>query len=138
MTLLRRTWMATAMFVLASIVAWQRFIDWEAAWRHVLPTLFLTPLVWWVLVGWQPKPRLWRGIVGGALTGFVTQAAENIPLIWGLVSRRGTYKGDEGFGAMAALAVLLLICFWAIILGALVGLVAAAIQRRMDGRVPSS
>ena len=135
MTVLRKTWIATVMFVLASTVAWQMFVDWESAWSHVLPTLLVSPLVWWFVVGRRPKPGLWRGILGGALTGFVTQAAENIPLIWGLVTARGSYKGDEGFGAMAALAVLLLICVWAIVLGALVGLLATVIQRRVDRRV---
>ncbi len=140
MTVLRRTWLATALFVLVSTTTWWLLIDWSVARGQFLQTVLLTPLIWWIVVGRQPSPRLWRGIVGGALAGIVTQAAQHIPELWNIfsLSRRNPGNGEDQAMAIAAVAVYLLIGVWATILGALVGLVAVVIQRRTDGGVPSS
>jgi hypothetical protein len=136
MTVLGRTWLATTLFVLTAMAVWWKLIDLEAAWRHLLPTLLLTPLIWWVVVGRQPKTRLWHGIIGGALTGFVTQSAQNVPDFLRLFVHRGTGDGEDQAIAIASVTVYLLIGLGATILGALVGLVAVVAERRVEGTTP--
>lgn len=133
MTVLRRTWLATALFVLVSSTAWWRLIDLAAVGRHLLPTLLVTPLIWWIVVGRYSEPRLWRGIVGGALAGFVSQSAQNIPDCWQLYTHRGMGTGEDHLVSGVSLAVFFLIGLVATLVGALVGLVAVVAQRRIEG-----
>lgn len=133
MVVLRRTWLATALFVLASSVVWWRLLDVDAAQRHLYPTLLLSPLIWWGVVARQLKPRLWRGSVGGALAGAVTQSVQNVPDLWRLIVHRGAGNGEDQAIAIASVAVYLLIGVCATLLGALLGTVALVVQRRLDG-----
>lgn len=137
MTVLRRTWLATLLLLLASTAVWWKVAGWEATWGHVLPTLLVAPPIWWVVVGRQPMPRLWRGIVGGGLAGFVTQSAQDIPDVLSALAHRGTGTGEGGLAAGAALFVLLVIAVVATFGGALLGLTALLIERS-GARKPAS
>jgi hypothetical protein len=138
MIVFRRTWLPTVLFLLVSTVVWWRLVGWSIAGRQLLPTLLFAPVVWWFVVGRRTRPHLFRGVVGGAITGFVTQSAQDIPKAWGLLSRRGTFVGDDQAVAMVSFGVYLSIGVCATALGALVGLVAVAVQRRVEGRGPIS
>lgn len=132
MVALRRTWLATVLFVLVSSVAWWRLLDVDAVLRHLYPTLLLSPLTWWVVVARRPKPRLWHGSLGGALTGAITQSAQNVPDLWRLFVHRGAGNGEDQAIAIASVTVYLLIGVCATLLGAVVGMVAVGAQRLLD------
>ena len=136
MKVLQKTWLATVLFVLASSLMWGSFVSWGAAWRHLLPTLLLAPFVWWFVVGRRSSPGVRRGMLGGALTGFVSQAAENIPDFWYFVTHLGRGDGEEQAIAYVSVAFFLMIGFCATFLGALIGLMAVVVQRRLDKRHP--
>jgi hypothetical protein len=136
MTVLRRTWLPTACFLVGSTAIWSGLGSWEIARLQLSPTLVLTPLVWWFVVGRRSQPHLGWGALGGAITGLVTQSAENIPELWGLISRRGTFLGDDQAIAMFSLGVYLMIGVCAMPIGALVGLIALVVQRRLNDEVP--
>ncbi len=138
MTFFRRTCVAALLFGLVSTSVWWPLFDWTIARRQLLLTILLTPVVWWLVVGRVPRPRLWRGALGGALAGLVSQTADLVRDVFGVVSRRGTIHGVEGFAAMAVLATLLLTGFLATAGGALVGLIALGVQRAIDGDVTIS
>jgi len=40
-------------------------MDWDEAWRSLLPTLLLAPLVWSATIGRRQPPRLIRGLGAG-------------------------------------------------------------------------
>lgn len=135
MTLLRRTWFVTVLFAMVSTATWWNLIDASIALRQLVPTVLLTPLVWWAAAGHRARPHLVRGIVGGALAGFVTQGAQHVPRLWGLYLNRESVRGEDGIAVMAEAGVRLLIGASATGIGALLGLVTVVVQRRMNGRV---
>lgn len=138
MAVLRRTWLATVCFFLASTATWLGLGSWELARLQMLPTLVLTPLVWWFVVGRRSRAHLGWGAVGGALTGLVTQSARNTLDILGLLSHRGTFVGDDQAIAMFSLGVFLGIGLAGAALGALVGMVVASLQQRVEGSTTTS
>jgi hypothetical protein len=97
---------------------------------NLLTTLFLSPVIWWAAIGKKRPPHLLRGLAAGALTGLVTQIAPHMPFIWPLLSHRGTGDGEDQAIAVASVVVYLMIGSGALMVGALVGLVATAIERR--------
>jgi hypothetical protein len=131
MTVLRRTWLPTTLFVVASVAAWWKVIGLEATLRHLFPTLLLTPLMWWFIVGRQARPHLVRGVLAGGLTGFVTQSAQDIPDFLSFFAHRGTGTGEDQLVAGVAMAVLLFFGIVATLGGALLGLTTILIQRRL-------
>jgi hypothetical protein len=131
MTVFRRTWLPTTLFVIAAVAAWWKLIDLEAAWRHLFPTLLLSPLIWWFVAGRQARPHLARGVLAGGLTGFVTQSAQNIPEFLSLFAHRGTGTGEDQLVAGVSMAVFLLFGVVATLGGALLGLTTILIQRRL-------
>jgi hypothetical protein len=135
MNVFRTTWLATAVFVIVSTVVWWRLIDWSIAWEQLIPTLLLTPLIWWFVVGRRAQPQLVRGVVGGGLAGFVTQSARNIPRIASLYAHRGTGNGEDQAIAVASVAIYLFVAVGATLIGALLGFAVVLIQRRLDGAV---
>ena len=130
MKVLRRTWLATTLFVLVSTLIWWKWLDWESAREHLLPTLFVSPLIWWVAVGRQHSARLVRGVVAGAITGLLTQLLPDLPTIWGLLSHPGAGDGEAQAIAVASVVVFVMIGGGAALIGAVIGLVTAAIERR--------
>ena len=132
MTVFRRTWVATALFTLIAALVWQGIVGWGGAWRYFLPAVVLSPPIWWIVVGRERRPRLWRGMVGGALTGYVTQSARDVPAVWHLIVHRQTGTAENQLGSAASFVVYVFIGACAITGGALIGLVAQVIQRRMN------
>lgn len=138
MRVLRRTWLATTLFVVTSSAIWWKLLDLEAAREHFLPTLFLTPIVWWLAIGRNSRPGLPHGTVVGAVIGVLTQLIPDLPMIVQLFSHPGTGDGEDQAIAMASAAVYLMIGLCAGILGAAIGLLATAIQRRASTNVTSA
>lgn len=134
MTLLRRTWFVTVLFVVVSTAIWWTLIDASFALRQLLPTVLVTPLVWWAIAGHRAKPGLVRGIVGGALAGFVAQGVEYVPTLWRMHVNRENVRGEDGLAVAAAAVAYLMIGVCATVIGALLGLVSVIVQRRMNGR----
>ena len=130
MTVLRRTWLATSLFVLASTVVWWKLSGWSVASRQILPTLCLTPLLWWFIVGRRTRPHILRGVVAGGLAGFVTQSAQDIPEVLGLLAHRGTGTGEDQLVAGVSLFLFFVIGVVATLGGALLGLTTLLIERR--------
>src|SRR6185295_530637 len=89
MNVLRRTWLATTLLVIVSTTFWWQWLDWESAREYLLPTLFLSPVIWWATIGKRRPPPLRRGLVAGALTCLVTQMAPSAPYIWQWLAHRG-------------------------------------------------
>ena len=133
---LRGTLLATICFVTVSAMAWWILGGWETARISLLWTLALSPLLWWWLVSRHARPGLIRGIVGGAITGLVTQWGPSARDIWQLFSSRGHSYGEGGIAAIGAAAAYLLIGIWAFALGGLLGLVVVAFQRRVGDFPP--
>jgi hypothetical protein len=131
MAVLRKTWLATSLFVLVSTAVWWRLIDWSVASKQLLPTLLLTPLMWWFIVGRQARPHLVRGVLAGGLTGFVTQSAQDIPEFLSLFAHRGTGTGEGQLVAGVSMAVFFFFGVVATLGGALLGLTTILIQRRL-------
>ena len=132
MRVVRRTWLMTGLSALVSTVIWWWIGGWSIARRELLHTLLFTPPVWWIMVARLAKPRLWRGVVGGALVGFVTQSAEDVPKVWNLYLQRGTGDGEAQATAVVSVMFYLIIGLWATTLGAVLGLIAVVIQRRTE------
>ena len=137
MTLPRRTWLATALFALVSTAVWANLSGWGTAWKQLLPTLLVTPVVWWFMAGRHARPHLMRGALAGGLAGFITQSAQDVPKILGLYAQRGSASGEDQAVAVASVTVYLLIGVCATLVGALLGLVAVVVQRRTDGAAPA-
>jgi hypothetical protein len=130
---LHRTWLATTLFVAASATMWCLWMDWEEVGRHLPWTLFVSPVIWWFAVGRHRRPHLLRGIAAGALTGLSTQLVlPHWPRLWELLSHRGEGDGDAQIAAAASMVVYLMIGAVALLMGALIGLLATAIERRMS------
>jgi hypothetical protein len=129
MNVLRRTWLATALFALVASMMWW-ILDWEEVRRHVPWTLLVAPMVWWFIVGRLRSPGLFRGAIAGALTGVVTQLLPHVPGIWGLLSHQGEGEAEAQIAAGASMAVYLAIGSCALLLGAVTGIVALSIERR--------
>ena len=138
MIVLRRTWLMTCLAVLVSTVAWWWVAGWQIAEKQLPQTLLLTPIIWWMVVARLAKPHVWRGPVGGALVGFATQSAQDVLKIWNLYLRRGTGDGEAQATAIVSVVFYLMVGLWAMILGALIGLVVVVIQRRSDGGTGAS
>ncbi len=132
MIIFRRTWLPTACFLVLSTAIWWGLGSWTVARKALLPTVILTPPIWWFVAGRQSRPHLGRGALGGAIAGLVTQSAQNVPDLWDLIARRGTFRGDEQATAMVSGGIFLLIGACGAAAGTFVGVVAAAIQRRME------
>src|SRR5262245_202300 len=134
LNVLRRTWLATTLFVIASAGIWWKLLDWDTAWVHLLPTLILSPVIWWATIGRRRPPHLLRGIAAGAIVGFLTQLVPHVPYIWPLIANPGKSNGDEQLAAMVAVDAYLMIGAVALVVGGLVGLVATAIDGKIQQR----
>lgn len=129
MTVFSRTWLPTLLFVVVSTTIWWRLIDWSTAVNRLVPTLLLAPVVWWFVVGRRSRPHLGRGMLGGALTGAVSQSAQDIPKILNSYLHRSSANGEEQAVAIASVAVYLIIGVCATGIGGFLGLVAVLSQR---------
>ena len=132
MVVLRRTWLSTTLFVLVSTAVWWKIAGWGTVWKQLPPTLLLSPLVWWFMVGRQSRPPFVRGVLAGGIVGFVTQSAQDIPKLMHLFARRGTGDGEDQLIAVASATVYLWIGLCATVIGALLGFLATVVQRRVD------
>jgi len=130
MNLLRRTWLATTLFVIVSSAIWWPWLGWEIARDHLVAALLLTPLIWWAAIGRKTPPHLLRGAVAGALTGLVTQMAPHLRYFLPLVGFSRPGDGEAQMVALASVAIYLMIATGAVMMGAVVGLATAAIERR--------
>ncbi len=130
MGVLRRTWLATTLLVAVSTAVWWMWIDWDTARLHLLPTLILSPVLWWLVVGQKRPPHLLRGLVAGALTGLLTQMVPHARYVWPLLIHRGMGDGEAQMMATASTVFYVLIASGALLMGAVIGLLATAIERR--------
>ena len=130
MNVVRRTWLATTLFAVVSTAIYWKWLDWEAAREHLLPTLILAPVIWWTMVGRKNPPHPIRGLAAGALTGFLAQMVPDMPTLWGLLSQRGKGDGEDQAIAIASAVFFLLLGAGGLMVGGLVGLLATAIDRR--------
>ena len=130
---LDRTWLATALFVLVSVSIYWGWFSWDSARAAIVPTIVLSPITWWAVVGRKRQPGLVRGALGGALVGPVTQALPVLlPLTWRAHTKPGLGNGEGQAVAMATVFVYLVVGMCSVPIGGLVGLIAVVIQRRVD------
>jgi len=122
-------WLPTALFIAAAVIVWWNRVSWAHVLGQLLSTAFLTPVIWGATIGKRRSPRLMRGMAVGALTGLLTQLAPHVQEMWQLQSRAGQGGGDEQLARGGEVAVYLIVGFWALIVGALVGLMVTGIQR---------
>jgi hypothetical protein len=134
-TFLRRTWLATTLFVVTSVAIWWKWLDWKAAQEHLPPTLLLAPVFWWALVARKRRPAPLRGLVAGALIGAVTQILPHVRFLWPYLSHPRAGDGDDQAASFAVVGVSLMIASCALVIGAVVGLLAVAIQRHTEASV---
>lgn len=132
MNVLRRTWLATTLFVVVSTTVWWKWLDWGAARDHLFSTLFLSPVIWWLAIGRKHPPRLLRGLAAGALTGLLTQILPDMPTLLPVLAHPGAGDGEAQAAAVATLVVYLMIASGAIAMGGLIGLVTTTIERRVQ------
>jgi hypothetical protein len=125
----RRTWLPTSLFVMASITIWWAFLDWDTARDHLVPTLLLSPVIWWIVVGHKRPIHLLRGLAAGALVGLITQIVPHLPYLIPLSFKPGAGDGEEQAAAMVSMVIYLTIGFCAAVVGAFVSLVVMAIDR---------
>jgi len=138
MTGLRGTSLATTLFILASITIWWKLLDWESAREHLLPTLFVSPVIWWLAIGRKCPTHPLRGVAAGALAGFLAQMSPHLPFVLSICSNPGTGDGEAQAAATMSMVIYLMIGFWALLIGGLLGLVAALIQRSLDRSRPAT
>ena len=129
---LRRTWMATLLFLAIPTSIWWVWLSWESARQAIAPTLFLTPAIWWWLVGRKRTPGLTRGSLAGAFIAVMTQAVPYlIPIVWQRLAR-GPGVGEDQLIAMVGVGFYLFVGLGAAVIGSFIGWMTVAIQRRLD------
>jgi hypothetical protein len=131
-TFLRRTWLATTVFLVVSTAIWWLWLDGVEALRHGLPILLIAPALWWAAVARKQPPQIRRGLIAGALIGLVTQLLPHAPVVWQLLPHRRGGDGETQAAAIAAAVFSMVIGLGGLTIGAAAGLVAAAIQKRGD------
>ena len=131
-TALRGTLLATTLFVVVSTTIWWRWLDWEAARQHLLPTLFASPIIWWVMVGRRRPPHLLRGVITGALTGLLTQLLPHLPTLLSIFSHPGTGDGEDQAIATVSVVIYLTIGFAAFLMGGILGMMLVVVRRYVD------
>lgn len=129
---LRGALLATTLFVVASTTIWWKWLDWEEARKHLLPTLLASPVIWWVGIGRKHPPRPLRGIVAGALGGLLTQLLPHLPMLLNILSQRGTGDGEDQAVATMSVVIYLTIGFTALLVGGILGLMVVVAQRYID------
>jgi len=128
-TFIRKVWLPTALFIVAAVIVWWNRVSWAHVLGQLLSTALLTPVIWGATIGKRRSPHLMRGMAVGALTGLLTQLAPHVQEMWQLQSHAGQGGGDEQLARGWEFAVYLIVGFWALIVGAFVGLVVTGIQR---------
>ena len=128
-TFIRKVWLPTVLFIVAAVIVWWNRVSWAHVLGQLLSTALLTPVIWGAAIGKRRSPHLMRGMAVGALTGLLTQLAPHVQEMWQLQSRAGQGGGDEQLARGWEFAVYLIVGFWALIVGAFVGLVVTGIQR---------
>lgn len=136
MTVIRSTWLVTVLFAVASTAIWWSLVDSTFAIGQLVPTVLITPVAWWIVVGDRPRPHIARGLVGGALAGFVTQGTQQVLEIGSIHLHRhsASADGEGGAAAIAAIAVYLAIAVVATVAGSLLGLIAVVLRRLASGK----
>ena len=137
MKVFRRTWLATTLFAVVSTAVWWRLIGWSVAWKQLPMIVLFAPPVWWFVVARRPRLGRARGVLAGALTGLLAQSVRDAQKIWDLYIHRGSGDGEAQAVAITAVVLYLLIALWATVMGAVLGLIAATAQRRIDGELLS-
>jgi len=136
--LFERTWVATSLFLGVTTVIWWKWLSWESAQVSIIPTFILTPILWWWLVGRRESPRLVHGLLAGALIGPLTQVVPHtLPMMWQSVLQPGPRNGEEQAIAIAAVYFYGLVGIGAAVLGTLLGLLAALVQKRTGRWMPA-
>ena len=131
LTVLRRTWLVTTIFLVATTPIWWMEAGWSYARISTVSTIVLCPPVWWWIVGRGKHPGFVRGLVAGALIGPLTQALPYAaPKIWYSVARPGQVEGDLAAGINNAF--LIVVGILSAVMCAPLGLIAVLIQRRAD------
>jgi hypothetical protein len=129
MPFVRGTGIPSVIFVLVSMAVWGTWLGWDAAVSATVPVAFLTPPIWWWIAARAPRRPLLRAGLAGAAIGLLAQLTPILlDALFQLLSRRRQSPGDI---AGLAYAVIIL---WALIaapIGAIVGVLASQIQRRL-------
>jgi hypothetical protein len=93
--ILRRTWLATVLFLVTSMVIWGVWLSLEAGRGSIAPTLLFCPILWWWLVAGKGRPTALRGLLAGAIIGPLTQAIPSLaPVIWKAYAPAGLGDGE--------------------------------------------
>ena len=129
---IRSTWLATTLFLGVSTLIWWSCLDGVEALKHGLPILFLAPGIWWAMVARRSPVRIQQGLIAGGLTGLLTQLLPHASVVWQLLSHRGGGDGEAQAVAITSGVISLGIGLGGLMIGGGAGLVAAAIQKRMD------
>ncbi len=125
--MIRGTWFATVMLV-ASIVGIGIALGWmhpSGAWINVAIVMLVAPPTWWWMIARRGTASLGKGALAGALCAALVFLVPVIFLILTMMVR-GFGQGD-GIVGILALAGMSLV---AIPLGAMVGAITVAVQRR--------
>lgn len=130
LNMVRRTSLATTLFLVVTTTIWWKWLGWESAREHLLPTLLLSPVIWWAAVGRRHPPHVLRSLTAGALTGLLTQVAPDMPTLWPLLAHPGSGNGEDQAAGIAAAVFFLILGAGALMVGGLVGLITTAIDRR--------
>ena len=139
MKVLARTWLATTVFLVTSTAIWCVWLSWNSAKGSILPIIIIAPLVWWWLVARKLPAKPVRGLAAGALIGIATQVLPDVlPMIWGSVAHPGPRNGEEQTMAIAGAYFYMIVGIGAGLIGALLGLVTATIQRMTENWVNTS
>ncbi len=124
---IRDTWFATSMFVVAIVgtgvaLGW---MDPSGAWINVAIVMLVTMPTWWWLIGRQNNARPVRGAFAGALCAALTLL---VPIVFTIraIMVHGWGQGDGFVGILAFVGMLIV----AIPIGAAVGTITILLQRR--------
>ena len=132
LTVFRRTWLPTVLFLVVATFIWWIEGGWNSAKGTFVPTIVLCPPVWWWIVSRKNYPRIVRGLVAGALIGPLTQVFPYAaPTLWYSVMHPWR-AGEGGLAAGVVNAFFILVAIGSAVIGASIGLVAVLIQRRAD------
>ncbi len=129
-----RTWLATTCFAIVITCIWWRWLGWETAASRIAPTLMLTPILWWWIVGRTSSRSLRRGIVTGAVIGPVTQVGFNVAtMAWQALLHSGRPQVAQDPAAGAQTVLYMALGLGAVVVGSVLGLGVQLLQRAIDG-----